>query len=179
MASIFDHMREEHVRLEQALVRLRDQPGDDPHDELYRLMAEYTAYARAVEHVLYSQMIHVESVQPRALQGIEEHQRLDSLLRRVEGVPAGDERWNSLIGVLCEQLCQHLRDEERDLCSLAREALSEREAYVLGASFVAERARVRRDFSSLSAGEVKVARSPHAADDRAAGRHSTGKESRP
>jgi hemerythrin-like domain-containing protein len=159
MASIFDHMREEHVRLERALDRLRE-PEDDPHRALYRLMADYTAYSRAVEHVLYSHMIHIESVQPRALQGLAEHQQLDSLLRRAEGVPAGDSRWDALVKVLCEALNRHLRDEERDLCAQAREALSEREASALGASFVAERARVRRYFSSLSEGDTKAPRQP-------------------
>ncbi|PCC68129.1 Hemerythrin HHE cation binding domain-containing protein [Nannocystis exedens] len=150
MPSIFDHLQAEHQRLRQSLVRLRvAEPGGDPQQCFYRLLCEYTAYARAEEHVLYSYLIHIQSVQQRAIEGLQEHERLDELLREAERVPWGDARRDSTINLLCEAMSRHLREEERDLLAPARRMLSDREAAGLGACFVAERTRVYRDLSRL------------------------------
>jgi len=153
MASIFDHLRDEHQRLRESLLRLGD-PGADlgpheQHEQLCGLLCQYTAYARAEERAFYSYMIHRKEVQGPALEGLEEHERLDTLLRQAERMPLGDARWRSTISFLCERMIQHLREEETNLLALARSALSEREAAGLGAHFLAERARVHRDLTRL------------------------------
>ncbi|MCY1062812.1 MULTISPECIES: hemerythrin domain-containing protein [Nannocystis] len=154
MASIFDHLRDEHQRLRESLLRLGDHAGREPHEQheqLCGLLFQYTAYARAEERAFYSYMIHLKEVQQPALQALAEHERLDTLLRQAERMPLGDARWRSTITFLCERMIQHLREEESNLLARARSALSEREAAGLGAHFQAERARVHRDLTRLDA----------------------------
>ena len=150
MASLFEHLRADHQQLRRELVRLRSaEPGESAVLLLRELLRRYTAHARAEEQVFYSHMIHVPDVQQRALQGLEEHQRLDALLREAEVVPVDDPRWSSTIAGLCDALHQHLQDEETSLFALAGAALSEHEQVALGARFVAEQARISRDLSGL------------------------------
>lgn len=150
MASIFQHLREEHERLQRAIVRLRGvEPGADRLQPFNQLRRQYVAYARAAAGVLYSYLIHVKTTQQRALQGLEEHKRLEMRLLDAERALADDDQWRPTIASLCEDLARHLRDEERSLFSTARVALSDREATGLGASFAAERARLHGDLSNL------------------------------
>lgn len=150
MASIFDHLREDHQRLRRSLIRLRAAgPGTDPRPIFGQLLREYTAHARAEEYAFYSYLIHIRRVQRRALAGLDEHQRIAGLLAAAERVAPGDPRWKATIDGLHEALVDHLRDEESNLFTLARGALSEREAEQLGRRFVAERARVYRALDGL------------------------------
>ncbi|WAS89802.1 hypothetical protein [Nannocystis punicea] len=163
MASIFHHLREEHERLQRSIVRLRGlEPGADPLQPFQQLRRQYVAYARAAAAVLYSYLIHVKTTQQRALDGLEEHRRLEERLLDAERVPPDDVRWRPTIASLCEELAQHLRDEERGLFSSARVALSDREATGLGACFTAERARLHRDLSSLTGHRPERLASPSA-----------------
>ncbi|PCC67174.1 hypothetical protein SAMN02745121_09038 [Nannocystis exedens] len=151
MASIFQHLREEHERLQRSIVRLRGvEPGADRVQPFNQLRRQYVAYARAAAGVLYSYLIHVKTTQQRALQGLEEHKRLEEHLLEAERVLTDDRHWRPTIASLCEELVRHLRDEERGLFSTARVALSDREATGLGACFAAERARLHGDLSNLT-----------------------------
>ncbi|MBZ5709342.1 hemerythrin domain-containing protein [Nannocystis pusilla] len=158
MVSIFEHLLADHRRIRQTLVQLRAVMLDgDPQEHLHRLLRQYTAHARAEEQVFYSYLIHAKGLQQRALRGIEDHLRLESLLREIEPIARDDPRWNTILVSLCEALEQHLRDEERNMFSLARSALSDREAAELGARFVAERARLRRDLGALGGPAARAA----------------------
>ncbi|MBZ5708632.1 hemerythrin domain-containing protein [Nannocystis pusilla] len=161
MASLFEHLRDDHQQIKRALLRLRSAPrGEAAVALLHELLRRYTAHARAEEHVFYSYMIHVKGVQQRALLGLEEHQRLDARLREAESVAPDDPRWRSTIVGLCDAIQQHLQDEESSLFTLARGALNERESTALGACFVAEQARIFRDISGLSESAAALAGSP-------------------
>ncbi|MFY0542054.1 hypothetical protein [Nannocystis pusilla] len=150
MASIFQHLREEHERLQRSIVRLRGvEPGLTDCSRSTSCAAS-TSPTRAAAGVLYSYLIHVKTTQQRALQGLEEHKRLEVRLLDAERVLADDDLWRPTIASLCEELARHLRDEERGLFSTARVALSDREATGLGACFAAERARLHGDLSSLT-----------------------------
>lgn len=159
MTSIFEHLREDHQLIKRALVRLRSvEPGHDPTAPLHELLRRYTAHARAEEQIFYSYLIHIRGVQSRALRGLEEHLHLDTLLRESENLSREDPNWTTSVATLCEAIDRHLRDEESSLFTLARGALSEREARELGDRFVAERARIHRDLSDLE--EEMTARTP-------------------
>jgi len=153
MASILAHLHEEHERLQHAIGRLHavgaGEPVSDLHQQFSQLLCQYTAYARAEERILYSYMLHVKSMQARAIQGLEEHARLDALFRQAECTPCGCARWDATIRRLCERVSRHLREEEHSLFDLARTALSSQEAAGLGVCFVAERTRVYRELVRL------------------------------
>lgn len=153
MASILAHLHEEHERLQHAISRLHaveaGESGIDPLQQFYQLLCQYTAYARAEERILYSYMLHIESMQARAIEGLEEHARLDALFRQVERTPCGCARWDEAIHQLCEQISRHLHEEEQGLFDLARTALNSQEAAGLGVCFVAERTRVYRELVRL------------------------------
>ncbi|MDC0675921.1 hemerythrin domain-containing protein [Nannocystis radixulma] len=150
MASILDHLREEHERLRHSVRHLYPvEAGVDPQEQFYQLLCQYTAYARAEERILYSYMLHVQHLRERALQGLEEHEQLDALFCRAEQTPCGCARWNATIRQLCELMSRYLREEERSLFDLARTALTGQEAAGLGICFAAERTRVYRDLVRL------------------------------
>jgi hypothetical protein len=154
MGSIFELLRADHQRLRRALIRLRAvAPHTDPREPLQALLRLYTAHARAEEQVFYSYLIHVRSAQQRALQGLQEHARLDVLLREAEHLPRDAARWTPVVGALCEAMHDHLHEVETGLFSLARGALSGREASELGARYLDEYSRLCRDLGVLEVAE--------------------------
>lgn len=158
MTAIFEHLREDHQAIKRSLIRLRSvEPGQDATADLHELLRRYTAHARAEEQIFYSYLIHIRGVQARALRGLEEHLHLDALLRDSEGLSREDPNWTPTVAALGEAIEHHMREEESNLFTLARGALSEREARELGDRFVAERARIHRDLSDLEEETTRAA----------------------
>lgn len=152
MASIFEHLREDHELLGRVLRRVRSGQDVDPRAQLLLFRRELTAHIGAEENVFYSYLIHEPSLQQKAIESMADHARIEARLVAAEQSLPAAERLGPKLDALYAELRQHWHDVEMHLFGQARRILPERAAVELGRRFVQERARIHRDISGLEEG---------------------------
>jgi iron-sulfur cluster repair protein YtfE (RIC family) len=114
---VLDLLAEEHREAEQMLEELssQDKQEHDPRELADRLTASLVRHSVAEEMYVYPAMReHLEDGDAAVEHDISEHQELEELLKRLEGLEPGDEQWPEVVAALRETLADHVADEEND-----------------------------------------------------------------
>jgi hemerythrin-like domain-containing protein len=114
---VLDLLAEEHREAEQMLEELssQDKQEHDPRELADRLTASLVRHSVAEEMYVYPAMReHLEDGEAAVEHDISEHQELEELLKRLEGLEPGDEQWPEVVAALRETLADHVADEEND-----------------------------------------------------------------
>ncbi|MCB9429828.1 MAG: hemerythrin domain-containing protein [Actinobacteria bacterium] len=114
---VLDLLAEEHHEAEQMLEELssQDKQEHDPRELADRLTASLVRHSVAEEMYVYPAMReHLEDGDAAVEHDISEHQELEELLKRLEGLEPGDEQWPEVVAALRETLADHVADEEND-----------------------------------------------------------------
>ena len=102
-------------------------------DELFaQLKQELDLHARIEEEVLYPALEEAEETRDITLEAYEEHRLVKQLLAELETEPKDTEEWPAKFSVLKENIEHHVEEEEGEMFSQARTALSEAEIEELG-----------------------------------------------
>lgn len=102
-------------------------------DELFaRLKAELDLHAMIEEEILYPALENTEEAREITLEAYEEHRLVKQLLAELEAEPKDTEEWSAKFSVLKENIEHHVEEEEGDMFTKARKALSEEEIERLG-----------------------------------------------
>lgn len=135
---IYDALKKDHEVLKNLLQQMEDTSEgavNRRRDLLQRLYDELVPHARAEEKVLYDTLKEIEGTEDIALEGYEEHSTVESLLRELQNMDPSDARWAAKLTVLKENLQHHLREEEDEMFSLARQVLAHEEAEMMTEAF--------------------------------------------
>ncbi|MBK9435139.1 MAG: hemerythrin domain-containing protein [Actinobacteria bacterium] len=114
---VLDLLAEEHHEAEQMLEELssQDKQEHDPRELADRLTASLVRHSVAEEMYVYPAMReHLEDGDAAVEHDISEHQELEELLKRLEGLEPGDEQWPEVVAALRETPADHVADEEND-----------------------------------------------------------------
>ena len=114
--------------------------GDDTTDraektrtELFaRLKQELEVHERIEEEVFYPALKAHPQAREIALEGYEEHHVVDQIMGELEATPVTDETWSAKFTVAKENLEHHIEEEEGEMFTKARQALSKDELEELG-----------------------------------------------
>jgi hypothetical protein len=102
-------------------------------DELFaRLKAELDLHAAIEEEIFYPALEETEEAREITLEAYEEHRLVKQLLTELEAEPKDTEEWTAKFTVLKENIEHHVEEEEGEMFSKARKALSEEEIETLG-----------------------------------------------
>lgn len=114
---VLDLLAEEHREAEQMLEELssQDKQEHDPRELADRPTASLIRHCVAEETYGYPAVReHLEDGDAAVEHDISEHQELEELLKRLEGLEPGDEQWPQVVAALRETLADHIADEEND-----------------------------------------------------------------
>jgi hemerythrin superfamily protein len=101
--------------------------------QLYvRLKEELTVHEIIEEEIFYPELKAHPKAREIVLEGIEEHNVVDSLLKEIDGLPVSDEKWNAKFTVMKENVEHHMEEEEGEMFKKARSVFDESELNELG-----------------------------------------------
>ena len=101
-----------------------------------------TSHAKAEEKTFYNILKkkadagHNEELNDIMLEGFQEHHVADELLNELINLEPSDEKWMAKMTVLEEVLDHHIKEEEDDMFSDAKEELETFEIKAIGANFL-------------------------------------------
>ena len=102
-------------------------------DELFaRLKAELDLHAMIEEEIFYPALEETEEAREITLEAYEEHRLVKQLLAELEAEPKDTEEWTAKFTVLKENIEHHVEEEEGEMFTKARKALSEEQIETLG-----------------------------------------------
>ena len=105
---------------------------------LHRIRAELLAHERMEEDIFYPALRAAsEKAKDIVLEGYEEHHVIDLILDELMDVPEDAEQWEAKAKVLNENLEHHMEEEEGEMFSRAKKALSKEALQELGAKMLA------------------------------------------
>ena len=102
-------------------------------EELFtQLKTELDIHAEIEETIFYPALEKHEETRDITLEGIEEHRIVKELLAELDSMSKDDEVWTAKMAVLKENVEHHVEEEEGEMFSKARTALTEEEIESLG-----------------------------------------------
>ena len=126
MKTIFDQLRQEHVRMRE-LVREAEELTDleKRNGMLEELEASILPHAKGEEMTLYAAMEKISDLRVDALEAVDEHVLIERAFFTLQGVVQGDDgEWRAAANVLRETVEHHLKEEEEKAFPRAEKILN-------------------------------------------------------
>jgi hemerythrin-like domain-containing protein len=128
-------LKTDHDKVKKLLAELESttERGVRTREELFAtIKGELTVHEIIEEEIFYPEL----KTHPRAkdivLEGYEEHNVVDTLMRELEETPVDDETWGPKAKVMQENIEHHIQEEEGDMFKAARQVFEKSELDDLG-----------------------------------------------
>lgn len=107
--------------------------GIKTREELFaQLKTELDIHADIEETIFYPELEKHDETRDITLEGLEEHRLVKQLLAELDAMPKDDEIWTAKMTVLKENIEHHVEEEEGEMFSKARKALTAEQIETLG-----------------------------------------------
>jgi hemerythrin superfamily protein len=125
---LYDVILEDHAKARRMLEELCA-AGEDEGERRTALFADFKAELMIHQHVeeavFYNPLQDIEETRPDALEAINEHHIVDTLLEELDDMPKDNDRWTAKLGVLRELVEHHMKEEEDDLFDNAKKVVDD------------------------------------------------------
>jgi hemerythrin superfamily protein len=132
---IYDVILEDHEKARRMIGELAA-TGDDEGERRTKLFAalkiELTTHQHVEESVFYNALKDIEETRPDALEAINEHHVVDTLLGELDDMKKDGDEWKAKFGVLKELVEHHMEEEEEEFFDNAKEVLDRETAEKMG-----------------------------------------------
>jgi iron-sulfur cluster repair protein YtfE (RIC family) len=116
-----------------------------------RIKVELTIHETIEEEIFYPALKSHPRARDEVLEGIEEHNVVDSLLGELTQLSPGHETWGAKATVMRENVEHHIEEEETDMFRKARRIFDRSELEALGKRMAARRATAKVSVRALAA----------------------------
>jgi hypothetical protein len=120
---IYDVILEEHAKARRMLEELCgvDEAESERRIALFAdLKSELMIHQHVEEAVLYDRLKEIQKTRPDALEAINEHHIVDTLLEELDEMTKDNDRWTAKLGVLRELVEHHMEEEEGEFFDHAK-----------------------------------------------------------
>ncbi|MFD9124043.1 hemerythrin domain-containing protein [Kitasatospora sp. NPDC059571] len=132
---VIKELETDHREVEELFAQIMQATGEHRKSLLDEVTIELVRHSVAEEAYLYPAVReHVSGGDAMADREVEDHAKVERLLKEIEGTDAGDPRLEALAATLVEEVTSHVRDEEHNLFPALRAACSRAELEELGDS---------------------------------------------
>jgi hypothetical protein len=131
----FTLLKEDHEKVAGILKKIdaTTERGVKTREELFtQLKTELDIHAEVEETIFYPALEKHEESRAIALEAVEEHRIVKQFLAELDSMAKDDEIWTAKMTVLKENIEHHVEEEEGEMFSKARKALTEEEIESLG-----------------------------------------------
>ena len=136
----FELLKKDHKKVSQLFKEIEAASGQTKKQIFARLKTELDVHANIEERIFYPALENKEEARDITLEAYEEHKVVKDLLGELESSNAPEDEWDAKLTVLKENVEHHVEEEEGELFSKARQALSKQEIEELGVEMEAEKA---------------------------------------
>jgi hemerythrin superfamily protein len=173
----FELLKTDHEKVSQLFEEIESASGQRKRQVFNRLKAELDVHAHIEEKILYPALENTDEAREITLEAYEEHKVVKDLLAELAKGGAPNDEWDAKLTVLKENVEHHVEEEEGELFSKARKALSSKEIDRIGAELEGEKAR-KQGASVTTRGAKSRARKAPAGPSRPASPPSSKKASK-
>jgi hemerythrin superfamily protein len=131
-------LKEDHQKVQDLFDQVKATENEKQHKQLYKkIKVELEAHTYAEEKVLYPTLKKDEEFKDQVLEAIEEHMQVKTLIRDIERLADGSERFDAKLKVLIDNVEHHVEEEEEELFPKVEARFSEEDLETLGAELEA------------------------------------------
>jgi hemerythrin-like domain-containing protein len=127
-----DLLKEDHDILKKYLEMAEEEAHHDKRDLMTRIATHFREHEEIEERIFYPALKEHPKARDIVLEGYQEHHVVDILLKELEQLPTGDERWPAKLKVLKENVEHHIEEEEGEMFKKARSVFDKDELEDLG-----------------------------------------------
>ena len=135
---IFDLLKQDHKKVQtlfKDIEKAGDSGGGSKKQMFTEVKQELDLHAQIEETLLYPALKQHDETKDLALEGVEEHKQVKTLLSEIDKMPLADEKWDAKFTVLVEDVEHHVEEEEDELFKKAKKVLTKDEqARILAAA---------------------------------------------
>jgi hemerythrin superfamily protein len=136
----FELLKKDHKKVSQLFKEIEEASGQRKKEIFARLKTELDVHAKVEERIFYPALENKDEARDITLEAYEEHKVVKDLLGELDSSNAPEDEWDAKLTVLKENVEHHVEEEEGELFSKARQALSKQEIEELGVEMEAEKA---------------------------------------
>ncbi len=137
MPSIYEAIREDHKVHRDLLARIADADNADERAAAWNeFYYDVKAHAAAEEETFYSKLISKTWGEDAARHSIHEHQELDDLLEKLNGMDASAAEWKKTFDKLRHDYEHHIDEEEDEVFGRAKKVIEDKEIDGYGERFL-------------------------------------------
>ncbi|MGW4160978.1 hemerythrin domain-containing protein [Streptomyces sp. NPDC004788] len=133
--NVIDELMADHREVEEMFSRMETMTGagQELRDLIDEITIELVRHSVAEEQYLYPAVRkHVEGGGPMADKEIEDHSRVEKMLKRLEKMDTDDAQLNPLLRQLMQEVSAHVQDEESNLFPMLKRACTAEQLDDLG-----------------------------------------------
>lgn len=150
-ASIYELLKADHKTVEGLFEQMEASKDAATRTRLVaQLKQELLAHSEAEDITLYQRIKPAERVHDLILEAEEEHRVVSRLLGELERLSPENEKWKARATVLRELVEHHVEEEEGEMFTKAKAILDREQAQELGATFLAEKQRIKAALRSAA-----------------------------
>ena len=154
----FELLKKDHKKVAQLFKEIEAASGQTKKQLFARLKGELEVHAQVEERIFYPALENKEEARDITLEAYEEHKVVKDLLGELASNSAPEDEWDAKLKVLRENVEHHVEEEEGELFSKARQALSKKAIEQIGADMEAAKGNQQSaapQASSRSGSEVE------------------------
>jgi hemerythrin superfamily protein len=126
-------LKEDHQRVSQLFEQIRATQSEKQHRQLYKkIKTELETHTYIEEKVLYPTLKENEEFKDTILEAFEEHRQVKTLMREMDRLADGNERFDAKLKVMMDNVEHHVEEEEGELFPQVEEQFSTEQLEELG-----------------------------------------------
>jgi hemerythrin-like domain-containing protein len=126
-------LREDHRKAHELFEQVKATESQKQHKQLFRkIKTELDTHAHIEEKVFYPTLKKYEEFKETVLEAIEEHLQMKTLLRAIDRLSEGNERFDAKLKVLIDDVEHHVEEEEGELFPKVERRFSSEQLEELG-----------------------------------------------
>jgi hemerythrin superfamily protein len=126
-------LREDHQKVQELFEQVKATESQKQHKQLFRrIKTELDTHTHIEEKVFYPTLKKYEEFKETVLEAVEEHLQIKTLLRAIDQLSEGNERFDAKLKVLIDNVEHHVEEEEGELFPKVKRQLSSKQLEELG-----------------------------------------------
>jgi hemerythrin-like domain-containing protein len=118
-------LMEDHRKVKELFEQVKGTESQKQHKQLFtRIKTELDTHTHIEERVFYPTLKKYEEFRETVLEAIEEHLQVKTLLRAIDRLSEGNERFDAKLKVLIDNVEHHVEEEEGELFPKVKRRLS-------------------------------------------------------
>jgi hemerythrin-like domain-containing protein len=148
-------LKEDHRKVQELFNQVKATENEKSHQQTYqKIKTELETHTHIEEKVLYPALKKREEFKDMVLEAIEEHLQVKTLLRDINRLSDGNERFDAKLKVLIDNVEHHVEEEEEELFPKVEDQFSKEELEEIGMELEA----AKKEFAKKSRARAATSR---------------------